>query len=288
MTGEPTISNHGSSTTKYYFVDESGDPTLFDSKGRANVGQSNSLFIILGKLDVAAPERLCVEMEQLRRSLLEDPYFRDVPSFDPSRKKIASAFHAKDDLPEIRRTVFQLLRGHDVRFYAVVRDKREILREVIEKHQHCQRFALPGGQQKYRYQPNQLYDHLVRRLFKDRLHKDDQYRICFATRGKSDRTAALEAALKQAKVNFQRKWKIAGLGPIEVTACPASAEPCLQAADYFLWALKRAYVERESRYLGFLWDKIALVHDVDDCRNAPYGVYYSQTNRLEVEKLKTS
>ena len=47
----------------------------------------------------------------------------------------------------------------------------------------------------YRYHPNELYDYMVRRLFKNLLHKDDGYEIYFSKRGKEDRTAALKQAL---------------------------------------------------------------------------------------------
>lgn len=39
-----------------------------------------------------------------------------------------------------------------------------------------------GRDADYRYNPNELYDYLVRRLFRDRLHKDDEYHILFARR----------------------------------------------------------------------------------------------------------
>jgi hypothetical protein len=38
----------------------------------------------------------------------------------------ANRFHAKDDLPEVRREVFALLRRHPLRFLAVVRDKQKL------------------------------------------------------------------------------------------------------------------------------------------------------------------
>ena len=55
-----------------------------------------------------------------------------VASMQPEQLKTALAFHAKDDLPEVRRDVFSLLSQHDVRFYAVVRDKRVIVDNVLD------------------------------------------------------------------------------------------------------------------------------------------------------------
>ncbi len=94
---------------RHYFVDEAGDGTLFNKRGRIIVGTEGcSRFFILGLLDVLGPESLAREMEELRARLLADPYFKGVPSMQPEAKKTALAFHAKDDVPEVRREVFYL------------------------------------------------------------------------------------------------------------------------------------------------------------------------------------
>src|SRR5271169_3757608 len=93
--------------SQHYFVDESGDPTLFDSKGRCIVGQEGtSRVFILGAARVGNPQGLQSDFNFLRMQLIADPYFRGVPSFDVAANKTALYFHAKDDLPEVRREVF--------------------------------------------------------------------------------------------------------------------------------------------------------------------------------------
>ena len=61
---------------------------------------------------------------------------------------------------------------------------------------------------------------------------------------------------------------------------------CLQAADYFLWALQRLYERGEDRYLGVLWDRFRLVVDIDDTRGTEYGAYYTQKRPLNAAALK--
>jgi hypothetical protein len=126
---------------------------------------------IMGLLQVPDPTTLAVELEQLRAELLADPYFRDVPSFQPGRGKTAVAFHAKDDLPEVRREVFKLLLRHPVKFFAVVRDMRAVLAYVRERNRRGDA---------YRYHPNELYDNTVARLFKNRLHQYESCHVCYA------------------------------------------------------------------------------------------------------------
>ena len=130
---------------RYYFVDEAGDGTLFSKRGRVIVGMEGcSHFFILGLLDVPDTESLAREMEELRAGLLADPYFRGVPSMQPEAKKTALAFHAKDDLPEVRREVFNLLLRHNLRFFAVVRDKRNALQRALEaaRHRFCAQWRI--------------------------------------------------------------------------------------------------------------------------------------------------
>ena len=257
---------------RYYFVDEAGDPTLFNRRKQVVVGTEGcSRYFILGLLDVVDPGALERDMGELRRRLLADPYFRDVPSMQPEQKKTAVFFHAKDDLPEVRREVFALLMRHQMRFFAVVRDKQRIAKLVQEHNKN-------SGT--YRYHPNQLYDRCVSRLFKERLHKDDGYLICFARRGATDRTAGLGTALQTARDNYRRSWGIESTAPVEVAALTPPQAAGLQAADYFLWALQRLYERDEDRYWQYVWPSVRLVHDVDDTRQNRYGEYYNQRNPL--------
>lgn len=124
------------------------------------------------------------------------------------------------------------------------------------------------------------------RLFKERLHKDDAYRIIFAKRGTADRTAALLNALENARNNLRRSWGIKATAPIEVVASVPVNDPSLQATDYFLWALQRLYEKKEVRYLEFVWSKVSLVYDIDDVKKNEYGEYYTQRNPLTLDALE--
>jgi hypothetical protein len=209
---------------------------------------------------------------------LADPYFKNVPSMDASGQKTAIAFHAKDDLPEVRKEVFGLLRNViGLRFFAVVADKLRVLEYVRQENER---------DPNYRYNPNELYDYLTRRLFKTLLHQDDGYEIVFSKRGNSDRTDALRRALETARERFARKWGILSNAPMEVVAGKPADYAGLQAVDYFTWALQRLYEKDEERYLAYLWSAIHLVQDIDDKRKAGYGVYYTQKKPLNAAALE--
>ena len=260
-----------------YHVDEAGDATLFAPKGKVIVGSEGcSRYFILGVLDIADPDALNTDLEILRARLLADPYFKKVPSMQPEGQKTALAFHAKDDVPEVRREVFTLLMKYELRFFAIVRDKLRVVEYVQQRNKN---------ELGYRYHPNELYDYMVRRLFKNLLHKDDGYEIYFSKRGKEDRTAALKQALDKARERFTAQWGILSSAPI--TVYPRIPPGCggLQAVDYFMWSLQRFYERREERYMELLWPAFHLVHDLDDTRENAYGRYYTQKKPLTLAAL---
>ena len=263
----------------HYFVDESGDPTLFNSKGRSLIGTPGcSRFFILGLLEVADPIGLTKRLDTLRTKLLSDPYFRNVPSMQEKAGKTAIMFHAKDDLAEVRREVFSLLLTEDVRFFAVIKSKKATIEYVTDRN----RFDSA-----YRYHPNELYDYLVRSLFRDRLHQSDRYVITFAHRGRRDRTQALRAAIEAARKRFAEKWGRATTANIKVQSDWPYAHGGLQAVDYFLWALQRLYERGEDRFIQLLWSRCRLVRDLDDTRKAKYGTYYDKRTAPDASLLES-
>ncbi len=265
-------------TIRHYFVDEGGDSTLFSRKGKVLIGTEGcSRFFVLGMLDVLHPTTLQFDIDNLRAELTNDPYFQNVPSMRLESKKTAVAFHAKDDLPEVRKEVFALLRRTDgLRYFAVVADKWRVLDYVRQQNER---------KSAYRYHPNELYDYLVRRLFKNLMHKDGGYEIVFSRRGKSDRTAALNQALKAARERFDTQWNMRSAAAVHVSADIPGNRAGLQAVDYFTWALQRLYERGEDRYLTYLWPAVHLVQDIDDKRKAGYGVYYTKKKPLNAAAL---
>ncbi len=192
-------------------------------------------------------------------------------------RKTAVAFHAKDDVAEVRREVFSLLMRHELRFYAVVRDKQQVLAYVRQRNER---------DSAYRYNENELYDSLVRHLFKRRFYQADHFRIWFARRGRSDRNKALSAAIEQARRDFEQDFGVVSHATVEII--PSIPKDCagLQAVDYFLWALQRFYERGEDRYLNLVWPKTVVVHDMDDTREAAHGVFYTKTKLLTLESRK--
>ena len=269
------------------FVDEAGDPTLFHSSGKPIVDTVGcSRFFIIGKLEVDDPPTLSQSLTELREELLADPYFAGVESFRPERKKTARLFHAKDDLPEVRYRVFNLLRaaGSALRFHAVVCDKQALLKSEMERR---------GQDPRYRYQPDTIYDGLIRSLCSKFHRLADRYEICVAKRGAKDRNQAIRAAIEHAERDFEQKFGFSRGGgeAWDITISNPKETVCLQAVDYFLWAVQRFYEVRrhpttgedirEDRYLKMLWSQIGEIHDHDF--GPAHGTYFTAQRPLTLE-----
>lgn len=275
----PKQTSETPSSIRHYFVDEGGDSTLFSKTGKVLVDTEGcSRFFILGLLDVPDPVVLNARFDKLRTQLMNDAYFKGVPSMQPNARKTALAFHAKDDLPEVRREVFRVLRDTEgLRFFAIVADKLSVLAYVRQRNKR---------EPDYSYHPNELYDYLTSRLFKERLHQHDRYNIIFSKRGKSNRLDALRKLVETASESLTQIPDDSNTPVTYVSATTPKEHAGLQAVDYFVWALQRLYERGEERYLLYLWDAFRLVHDIDDMREAGYGTYYTQKKPLTAAALR--
>lgn len=286
MNPQPTASESAPDLC-HLFVDEAGTPDIFDAKGRINIGKPGcSRFFFLGMLEVDDPDQLTEALKTLREQLLTDPYFASAESFKPERKKTALLLHAKDDLPEVRVKVFDLLRslGSSIRFRAVVCDK-----VVIRIREEKLREASPG----YRYSPDHLYDELARSLLGKFSRMADGYRLRIAKRGNKDRNAALRTALENAEADFTQNFGFSrgGADAWQTVVTNPSETICLQAADYFLWALQRFYeprvhpetgeVTHEARYLNAIRPQVSQIHDLHF--GPAHGTFFTPANPLNLE-----
>lgn len=266
-----------SSGIKHFFVDEAGDLTLFDKRGKTIIGQHGvSSTFMVGVCSLEDPDSAEQQLEGLRATLLMDPYFRGIPSMKPEARKTALVFHAKDDIPEVRREVFRLIADLKPKMIVAIRRKHELAREARD------RLRMTGQ----RFSADDVYDNLVKKCFTNLLHKAEENRIVFARRGKSDREAALHDALAHAKRTFNRRQGSNHDRPTSVVSSVPSNHPGLQIADYLLWAIQRLYEREESRFFDAMAPHYRLIMDLDDRRSNGYGEWYNDKKPLSLEATK--
>jgi len=164
--------------------------------------------------------------------------------------------------------VFNLLTNHNFKFFAVVKDKLEALKYVRQRNQ---------TNPKYRYNGDNLYDSLVSSLFHTRLYKDYQHYVHFASRGKTDRTAALKAALLSVQTRAKALLYPESTGQMTIlNATTPDKTVNLQAVDYCLWALQRFYVRKEENFLRVIWPSVSMIYEMDSKTGKKHGETYTR------------
>jgi hypothetical protein len=260
----------------HHFIDEAGDLSLFNRKKQVVLGTEGvSNYFMVGVAHVPDPEALEAAFDELRAELLRDPFLNRVPSMDPARRKTATSFHAKDDIPEVRYRIFHLLAQLPIKIFAAIRTKRVLVEQARALYRYGRKIS-----------ENDIYDDLLARLLENRLHLADANTIVLARRGTKDRKRAFADAVQRAQSNFQRRWGDRQFGRSEIAALHPSESAGLQAVDYFLWALQRMYERHDDRFFAPLVPHYGIVMDLDDTRRRRYGEWYTAANPLTLEKIK--
>lgn len=247
-----------------FFVDESGDPVFYDRKGNLIVGcEGCSPILMIGFIETQSPREVRRGILDLQKEIVQDPYFQEVPSLS----KTAVAFHAKDDLPEIRHLFFKLLATLDFRAQIVVARKIE---RVFRNNFAAREMA--------------FYDHLVSRLFQDVLHRHKENVIYFAKRGSKERQLPMATAIQRGIQRFEEKWSHPVTTSFTVQAQTPSGEPCLSIVDYVCWAVYRAFTRGQMRYYRAIEEKVSLLVDLYDTAKYPKN-WYNRRNPFDITKI---
>ena len=248
----------------WFFVDESGDPTFYDKRGNLIVGTPGcSPILLLGLIELQNPQAARRAVLDLKQKIIHDPYFQDFPSI----QKTALAFHAKDDLPEIRYLMYQLIANLEFKAHYVVARKIE---RVFRNN--------------FQAKETRFYDHLVTTIFENLLHRYEHNHIYFAKRGSRERQAPLTAAIRKAIARFEAKWNKRVTTAFEIQAQTPVGEPCLSIVDYMNWAVYRAFTRGEMRYFRVVEEKVSLLVDLYDVKKYPRN-WYDRRNPFDVKKI---
>ncbi len=247
----------------YFYVDESGDPTILGRKGSNLLahGVVSKVFMV-GYVETANPKLITDALNVLRTEIAADEYLQGIPSLPSSLR----SFHANEDCHEVKERVFKLLRQLDFKAYIVVARKSEAL--------FRKKFGLDNVK---------LYEYLVAKLFENRLHKYKQIDLYFAAMGNTVREHTMRRALEEARTRFKAKWGTDHEGEVRIFVQNPSHAPMLQVVDYVLWTVNRVFEKGDFRYYRFLLEKISLVQDIFDFERYP-NTYYTSKNPLQPEK----
>lgn len=252
----------------YYFFDEAGDPQILGKRGINLIerGTASKTFMV-GYLETKDPVSFRKALIVLHEKIKNDEYLTDIPSISSTNK----SFHANKDCQEVRSEVFRLLKTLDFKFYCIVARKDvNLFRRMFD------------------LKDKKIYKYLVAKLLENRLHLYKDIDLYFSVMGNVVRQDTMQEAVNNAISTFFSKWNYENSSTIRILIQQNSEEPLLQAADYVLWTIQRAYERGEFRYYNYLKDKIALVYDVFDARcyhTKGRSNYYTPSNPLEAKKI---
>lgn len=256
------------------FLDEAGDTTFY-KKGRIPcIGdESVSYTFILGMASFKKPlNEIRQEIRQLQTNIETSPYYRNVPSVKKRVEKGGYFFHAKDDLPEIRKEFFNYIHALDCRFQAVVARKNIGLFE--RKHN--------GNEAEF-------YADLLSHLLEDKFDKYPKLVLNIAERSNSTAIQNLEKALIKAEARFEKKFPNKDRRTkIAFGVHKYKDEPLLTVADYLCWTVQRIFERGETRFYDYMGDKISLVVDLYDAANDQDGGNFYTIKHPLTEKNKVS
>lgn len=259
---------HTQTIKAYYFFDEAGDPQVLGRRGVNLIekGTASKTFMV-GYLETSDPGNCRKQLLALHDKLQHDEYLASIPSMHSTNK----SFHANKDCHEVRAEVFRLLKQLDFRFYCIVARKDEArFRRMFE------------------FKEKKIYKYLVTRLLENKLHIYPQIDLYFSAMGNVVRQDTMQEAVNDAITACYQQSKIENSSEIRILIQQSSNEPLLQAADYVLWTIQRAYERGEFRYYDFLKNKIIMVHDVFDTQGdqeTKKAVVYTPDNPLEAKKI---
>lgn len=251
------------------FLDESGDTTFYGKRKKIIVGNEGvSKSFILGMVKFKTKlEPIREEILSLQNDIVNDSYYKGIPSIIKKVEKGGYFFHAKDDIPEVREKFFRYLNSLNCSFEAVVGKK---LPDLYETKHH--------GKEVW------FYADLLSHLLKNKLSKYDKLVLNIASRGKSTKNSNLNLALQKAQERFSKTNPNREINTrVVFNVMEQTDEPLLNIADYFCWCIQNVFEKGNLRYYNFLQDKISRVIDLYDFEN--YGKpgwpnYYGKNNPL--------
>jgi hypothetical protein len=258
----------------YYAVDESGDPTFYNKKGKLIVGEGGSSpILIMGYISTTNPKEIRKIVENAKQEVLNDPLI--FPLMRKHRQE-NFYFHAKEDSPDIKRIFFQAIKKMDIKARFVVARKIESV--FVKRHLKSE---------------GVFYDDLVTKLFKNVLYKSMENVIYFSKRRNKTRQKPMEDAIATAINLFEQDHGIpVNKDSVEIFIQQPTDEALLQVVDYMNWAVQRAFTvpaeQGGDAYLKFIQEKIRLIWDVYDfTKHDGQGsnFYNPKTNPFEAKKI---
>jgi hypothetical protein len=244
-------------TKTYIFIDESGKPEVFSSKGVNLVekGQATK-FLILAAVRTEDQLALQQKVMNFKVNLLKD---KELVSIFSSAYALDS-FHAQTDYPQVRE-----------RFYNFINQLEEIKIDVIVVEKlKCY--------QSLRENPGKMYGIMSGQLLKNICHQTGQTEIVFSRKdSKLKARKELEAEVERIRLDYlENHPRLNAELSLTYQHNPHYTHGGLQIADYVAYAVFQFFEKRNNTYYKIIENRIGKIQDI--CNKK----YFTQSNPLQL------
>lgn len=242
------------SDTQYIFIDESGKPEVFSSKGVNLVLKGNATkYLILAAVRSENQLHLQQQITDFRSQLLKDDTL--TPIF--SSGYALDAFHAQTDYPEVK--------GRFYKFISTLDTKIDVL--VVEKlkcYDQLQR------------NPGRMYGLMAGQLLKNLAHQKIHTEIIFSRKdSKLKLRQELQLEVERVRLDYIRQHpKLQSTFDLHYYHNPHYSHGGLQVADYVSYAIFQVFESGKREWYEMIKDKIGKIQDI--CNKK----YFTRSNPL--------
>lgn len=246
--------NSKGNTQTYIFLDESGKPEVYSSKG-VNLVEAGTAtkFLVLSAVRATDQLELQQKVTDFRASLLREPELTKIFS----SAYTLDAFHAHHDYPEAKKRFYEFINTLDI--------KIDVL--VVEKLKCFSSLQRDAGK---------MYGVMAGQLLKNLTHQSDDTEIIFSRKdSKLKLRQQLEAEVDRMRVEYlQEHPNLNAKLTLSYFHNPHYSHGGLQIADYVSYAVFQVFERNDKGWYKIIRDKIGKIHDI--CNKK----YYTRSNPL--------
>lgn len=237
----------------YIFLDESGKPEIFSSKGKNLVtAKQATKYLVLAAVRCDDQLLLQQKVTEFRLSLMKD---------DSMNKIFSSAytldsFHASPDYKQVRHAFYEFIKSLDIKIDVIVVEKLKT-RQILQQN------------------PGKLYGVMAGQLLKDQLHRTETEVIFSRKDSKLKLQKELNTEVERQRLTYMQKHpNLDSKTELRYMHNPHYSHGGLQVADYIAFAVFHVFENGNREWYDLISSKIGRVHDICNYK------YFTKRNPL--------
>lgn len=240
----------------YIFIDESGKPEVYSSKGK-NLVEAGfaSRYLILCAVRTTDQLKLQHSVTHFKSNLLQDTSLAKIFS----SAYALDSFHAHHDYPQVKERFYEFINTLDIKIDVLVIDKLKCFP------------ALKNN-------PGKLYGTMAGQLLKNICHQTEVTEIIFSRKdSKLKLRHELESEVERVRIEYLKNHpKINSKLKLSYFHNPHYSHSGLQIADYIAYAVFQVFERQQDFWYKIIQNKIGKIHDI--CNKK----YFTRSNPLQL------